>query len=82
MLKPDLVLLDLGLLDTRGAGLVQAIREVSTDTRFIGMTSADSQASRARAMGCGVDYFVPLGPSGHTELTVMVHALQPGGAHH
>jgi DNA-binding NarL/FixJ family response regulator len=81
VLKPDLVLLDLGLLDTRGAELVQAIREVSTDARFIGMTSDDFQAYRARAMGCGVDYCVPLGPSGHTELAVIVHALQPGAAH-
>lgn len=82
VLKPDLVLLDLGLVDTRGAELVQAIREVSTDARFIGMMSDDLQAYRARAMGCGVDYFVPLGPSGHTELAVIVHALQPGAAHH
>jgi DNA-binding NarL/FixJ family response regulator len=82
VLKPDLVLLDLGLLETRGAELVQAIREVSTDARFIGMTADDLQAYRVRAMGCGVDYFVPLGPDGHTELTVIVHALQPGPAHH
>lgn len=82
VLKPDLVLLDLGLLETRGAELVQAIRDVSADARFIGMTSDDLQAYRARAMGCGVDYFVPLGPSGHTELTVIVHALQPGPVRH
>jgi DNA-binding NarL/FixJ family response regulator len=82
VLKPDLVLLDLGLLETRGAELVQAIREASADARFIGMTSDDLQAYRARAMGCGVDYFVPLGPSGHTELTVIVHALLPGPARH
>lgn len=82
VLKPDLVLLDLGLLETRGAGLVQAIREASADARFIGMTSDELQVYRARAMDCGVDYFVPLGPSGHTELTVIVHALQPGPARH
>lgn len=82
VLKPDLVLLDLGLLDTRGAELVQAIRKASAEARFIGMSSDDLQVYRARALGCGVDYFVPLGPSGHTELTVIVHALQPDGVHH
>jgi DNA-binding NarL/FixJ family response regulator len=82
VLKPDLVLLDLGLQDTRIAELVQDIRRVSTEARFIGMTSDDLQAHRVRAMGCGMDYFVPLGPSGHTELAVIVHALQPGPAHH
>ncbi|MDT3708195.1 MAG: response regulator [Thiobacillus sp.] len=82
MLKPDLVLLDLGLQDTRIAELVQDIRRVSTETRFIGMTSDDVQAHRVRAMGCGMDYFVPLGPSGHTELALIVHALQPEPGDH
>lgn len=82
VLKPDLVLLDLGLLESHGAGLVQALRDVSADARFIGMTSDDLQRYRARAMDCGVDYFVPLGPSGHTELAVIVQALQPGSARH
>jgi DNA-binding NarL/FixJ family response regulator len=82
LLKPDLVLLDLGLPDIRVAELVKDIRHVSAQARFIGMTTDDLQAFRARAMGCGVDYFVPLGPTGHTELTVIVHALQPGPAHH
>jgi DNA-binding NarL/FixJ family response regulator len=82
VLKPDLVLLDLGLPEIRVAKLVQDIREASAQARFIGMTTDDLQALRARAMGCGVDYFVPLGPMGHTELAVIVHALQPGGVHH
>jgi DNA-binding NarL/FixJ family response regulator len=80
-LKPDLVLLDLGLPGIRLAELVRHIRDLS-EARFIGMTSDDMQAFRARSMGCGVDYFVPLGPTGHTELAVIVHALQPGPAHH
>lgn len=81
VLKPNLVLIDLGL-DTRIAELVQDIRRVSTEARFIGITSDDLQAQRMRAMGCGMDYFVPLGPSGHTELALIVHALQPGPADH
>jgi DNA-binding NarL/FixJ family response regulator len=82
LLKPDLVLLDLGLVETRGAELLRGIREASAQARFIGMTTDDLQAYRARAMGCGVDYFIPLGPTGHTELATIVHAMQPGRAHH
>lgn len=82
VLKPDLVLLDLGLPDVHVAELVRGIREASAQTRFIGMTTDDLQVFRARAMGCGVDYFVPLGPTGHTELATIVHALQPGQARH
>ena len=76
------VLATLDLPDIRVAELVRGIREASAQARFIGMMTDDLQAFRARAMGCGVDYFVPLGPTGHTELTVIVHALQPGGVHH
>lgn len=82
LLRPDLVLLDLGLPGTRVDEAVKVIRAANAQARFIGMTSDDLQAFRARALGCEVDYFVPLGPSGHTELTVIVHALQPGPLHH
>ena len=77
-LRPDLVLLDLGLPGPPLAELVQDIRAVSAQTRLVGMTSEDMPAFRARAMDCGVDYFVPLDPVGHTELVAIVNALQPG----
>lgn len=82
LLKPDLVVLDLELSETPVAEVVRNIREVSEQARFIGMTTDDLQACRVRAMGCGVDYFAPLGTTGHTELASIVHALQPGPAHH
>ena len=82
LLRPDLVLLDMGLPGTRIDAAVRAIRDTNRQARFIGMTSDDLQAFRARALGCEVDYFVPLGPCGHTELAVIVHALQPGPLHH
>lgn len=82
LLRPDLVLLDMGLPGTRIDAAVRAIRGTNRQARFIGMTSDDLQAFRARALGCEVDYFVPLGPCGHTELAVIVHALQPGPLHH
>ena len=82
VLKPDLVLLELGLPESRIAELVRDIRDVSARARFIGMTTDDLQAHRVQAMGCGVDYFVPMGPDGHTELAAIVHALQPDQVHH
>ncbi len=82
LLKPDLVLLDLGLPGVPLVDLVQEIRELSGAARLIGLTSDDLQAHRARTTGCAVDHFVPLGPAGHTELAVIVHALQAGPTRH
>jgi DNA-binding NarL/FixJ family response regulator len=81
-LRPDLVLLDLGLPGIRLIELLQNFRELNERSRFIGLTTDDMQAVRTRALGCGVDYLIPLGPTGHTDLAVIVHALQPGPAHH
>jgi DNA-binding NarL/FixJ family response regulator len=80
-LKPDLVLLDLGLSGV--ADLLRAVRDAGTRTRVIGMAPDDGgHAFRADPLYAGVDYFVPLGPAGHTDLAVVVHGLQHGDAHH
>lgn len=81
-LRPDLVLLDLGLPGPPLGELVQAIRAVSAQSSLVGMARDDMQACRARAMDCGVDYLVPLDPVGHTELVAIVNALQPGPLNH
>jgi len=81
-LKPHLVLLDLALPGSRLAELIRDIREASAQARLIGMTYDEMHALRARAMDCGVDYFVPIDPLGHTELVAIVNAMQPGPAHH
>lgn len=81
-LRPDLVLLDLGLPGPPLGELVQAIRAVSAQSSLVGMARDDRQACRARAMDCGVDYLVPLDPVGHTELVAIVNALQPGPLNH
>ncbi len=82
VLRPDLVLLDLGLPEASVAKLVRKIRSVSDRAKFVGMTSDQLQAFRVRAMDCGVDYFVPLGPEGHTELALIVNAMQPVPTRH
>jgi DNA-binding NarL/FixJ family response regulator len=81
-LRPDLVLLDLDMPGARLAEMVQDIREANAQARLIGMTHDAMQASRARAVDCGVDYFVPIDPVGYTELVAIVNALHPGPAHH
>lgn len=80
-LKPDLVLLDLGLADARLDEIVDDIRAVSTQARFIGMAADGQQAHRARAVECGIEYFVPLGPTGYTELASIMRAMHPGPLH-
>ena len=77
-LRPDLVLLDVGLPDVALAELVQDIRAVSAQARLVGMTRGDKAG--AQAMGSGVDYVVPLDPVGHTELVAIVNALQHPGS--
>ncbi|MBW8370306.1 MAG: response regulator [Thiobacillus sp.] len=82
VLKPDLVLLDLRLPDSRLDELVQRIKAASAQARVIGMTTDDLQAYRASAMGCGVDYCVPLDPMGHTQLIAIVNDLHGGPVPH
>lgn len=82
LLKPDLVLLELGLPGPPLADLVRKIRELSGAARLVGLTNDDQQAQHAHATGCGLDHFVPLGPAGHTELAVIVHAMQAGPTRH
>src|SRR5512139_1425053 len=76
-LKPNLVLLELSLPDMQLAERVRDIKAVSAQSRLIGMTADEDQAAVVRNMGCGVDYFVPLEPAGHTELVAIVNVLQP-----
>lgn len=71
-LKPDLVLLELGLPGARGIDVVHGIRRASPDATLIGM------ADDAPPPGSGVDHCVPLSPAGHTELLAIVNALRPG----
>ncbi len=82
VLKPDLVLLDLRLPDRRLEELVRSIKAASAQARVVGMATDDLQAYRAIAMGCGVDYCVPLDPMGHTQLVAIVNDLHAGPVHH
>jgi DNA-binding NarL/FixJ family response regulator len=75
-LKPNLVLLDLSLSDIHFSERVQDIKAVSAQARLIGMTTDESQAYWARAIGFGVEHCVSMEPAGHTELVTIVNAMQ------
>lgn len=82
-LKPDLMLLDLALPNATVADLLRGAREAHVHTRFVGlMPDEDAARFRMHPLYRGVDYFVSQGPQGHTELAVIVHALQAGSARH
>jgi len=81
-LKPNLVLLELGLPGISAFELVRDIRAGSPQSTLIGMTVDALSAWRARAIDCGVDYCVPLTPMGHTKLVAIVNSMQPERTHH
>ncbi|MGE5319529.1 MAG: response regulator [Hyphomicrobiaceae bacterium] len=82
VLKPDLVLLELGLPDVSAAELVRDIRTRIPQTTLIGMTDDVLPVSRTSRNDCVVDYYVPLTPMGYTELMEIVGSLQPKRMHH
>ncbi len=75
-LKPDLVLLELGLPDA--LDLVRDIRVRSPQATVIGMTDDSLPACRATAINCGVDHCAPLGPMGYTELVTYLDSIKRG----
>jgi DNA-binding NarL/FixJ family response regulator len=79
-LEPNLVLLELRLPGAPVVELVRDIRAGSPKATLIGLTADELSARRATT--CGVEYCVPLDPSGHTELVSIVNTLQPGSVHH
>lgn len=80
LLNPDMVLLELGQPGYGLVDLVQKARRVSPQAVLVGM--ADEPSFRASALGCGIDYCVPLTPMGHTELVAIVASVQPKPARH
>jgi len=80
-LKPDIVLLELGLPVGSIDELVRDIRAECPHATLIGMADDALPAWRATP-GHTVDYRVPLTPMGHTELVAIVNSLQPERAHH
>ena len=81
-LKPDLVLLQLGLPGVDVTELSQLIRNLSKRSVLIGLTADGRQDIRDSALGAGVDYCVSLAPSGRPWLVNLVNALQPKPSQH
>jgi DNA-binding NarL/FixJ family response regulator len=81
-LKPDLVLFELELPDTRAVELVRDIRAGSPRATLIGMADDALPVGHQTAIDFGVDYCVPLSPDGHTPLVALVGSLQTERIHH
>lgn len=81
-LKPNLVLLELGLAGIGLVELARAIRARRPGVTLIGLTDDLGQARKTLANDCGVDHCVPLTPVGHSELMALVDSLQPKRMHH
>ena len=82
VLRPNLVLLDLGLPGASVTGLARTLRAHSPCAILIGMTDEGTPASHATALEYCVDHCVPLTPMGHTELVNLVNSIQPGHTRH
>ena len=81
-LKPDLILLELGLPGIDVTELAHLIRSLNTNTVLVGMTADPQLNSHAPVMHSGVDYCVSLAPSGQSWLIHLIDSLRPGQTHH
>jgi DNA-binding NarL/FixJ family response regulator len=81
-LKPDLVLLELGLPGASAVELAHDIRAGNPHATLIGLADDALPACRQTAIDFGVDYCVPLSPDGHTALVALVGSLQTERIHH
>jgi len=80
----DLVVLDLGLPDEDGMGLLEGARECGDLTPIIVLTARDDEASKVRALDAGADDYVTK-PFGVAELLARVrsalrHGVQARGS--
>lgn len=82
VLKPDLVLLELGLPDARVTELARTIRAHSPRATLIGMTGEGMPANRSTALEYCVDHCVPLTPMGHTKLVNLLNFIQSEHTRH
>ncbi|MBM3600814.1 MAG: response regulator transcription factor [Alphaproteobacteria bacterium] len=77
----DAILLDLGLPDGDGMGLLRKLRERDTQLPILVLTARDSVDERVQGLNSGADDYV-LKPFAMVELVARVQALlrRPGGA--
>jgi DNA-binding NarL/FixJ family response regulator len=58
LLKPDVILLDLGMPDVSGLELLAPLREALPDAILIALTLMDPESFRQTALAAGADAFV------------------------
>lgn len=76
-LKPDLMLLDLGLPDGHGSTLIDAMREASPDCRILVFTVFEDRASVVNSLRAGADGYI-LKDSSKEQLVAHVEATLAG----
>jgi DNA-binding NarL/FixJ family response regulator len=81
-LKPDLVLLEMGMPGVRTVDLVHDIRAVSPYTLLVGMTDDVVPVPHGMAMDWGLDHCVSSTPFGYTRLVTILNAIHPEQTHH
>lgn len=79
-LKPNLVLLELGLPEIDIVNLVRGIRVGNTHATIVGMTCGMLQTCREIAQDCGLDHCAHLHSIGHTKLMTIVQSMQSESA--
>jgi DNA-binding NarL/FixJ family response regulator len=78
-LRPDVVLMDLGLPDGSGIEATRAVLETSPDTRVLIMTMSDEDDAVVTAMRAGARGYVVKG-AGRADLLHGIRAVAGGGA--
>lgn len=79
-LRPDVVVMDLGLPDANGIDATRQIRQVSTGTAVLVLTMHDDLAYLRRAFAAGAKGYL-VKDAADTELVTAVRTLARGGEH-
>jgi DNA-binding NarL/FixJ family response regulator len=79
-LKPDIVLMDIGLPDIDGIAAASQIKAALPDTRIVMLTSHSSDTEVLASLSCGADAYCIKGTSTE-QLLLAINAVKEGSAY-